>query len=220
MSCLLYQDNKIVGVFDDLKQAKNMAQGILDNGWAKNFHIEVYKANSCCKINEVKIDNPDESEIESDTESIIIETQSEEDENLQSKLNTLKLQKEKIEESKTKYEVDYKLYKEFKEKLETDNSFTIPELFIEKYKIFHQLDQEDNISWDSFSMLYKEPDYFGSYSNVFEISNSFETKFLKTIESDTESSEGNQSSDDKSDDSNSIIEIIQVVDSSEESDTY
>ena len=116
-----------------------------------------------------------------------------------------------------------KLYNEFKEKLETDNEFVIPELFIEKYKIFHQLDQEENISWESFSLLHKESDYLGNFANVFQINNAFETKFLQNIDSDTESSveekEEESSVEEDSEDSNSMIEIIQVVNSSEESQT-
>lgn len=218
MNYLLYQEDNIVGVFNDFSKAKDMATGIIDNGWAKNFKIIEYKVNSCCKGNETLVDEPEESILESDSESELNDLTSQEDNNLQSELNLLKLQKDKIEESKTKYEVDHKLYKEFKEKLENDNTFEIPELFVEKYKIFHQLDQEDNISWDSFSMLYKEQDYFGSYNNVFEINNTFETKFLKSIDSDTESSRS-VSTENNSDDSESVIEIIQVVDSSEESDS-
>tara|TARA_A100001015_G_C14806610_1_gene639152 strand:- start:76 stop:750 length:675 start_codon:yes stop_codon:yes gene_type:complete len=219
MSYLLYQEDKIVGVFDSHQKATDMAQGVIDNGWAKNFRVVEYKLNSCCKVKETKVDDDEDDDSTTTAEDIElnseeIKKEKKEETQLQSQLNVLKMKKEKIEESKTKYEVDFKLYKEFKEKLETDNDFSIPELFIEKYKIFHQLDQEDNISWDSFSLLYKEPDFFGNYMNVFEVSNSFETKFLNDIDSDTESSLEEDSED--SDDSNSIIEIIQVVDSSDE----
>ncbi len=225
MSYLLYQDNNIVGVFDDLVKARDMANGIINNGWAKGFHIVQYKLNTCCKVRTINIDNKEEEnkyhEIESDSESLSEYSEkkkvdAEEASNLQKKLNVLKQQKEKIEESKTKYEVDVKLYHEFKKKLETDNSFTIPELFIEKYKIFHQLDVEDNISWETFSLLYKEPDFYGKYSNIFEITNSFENKFLHNTDSVTEDSSESSNSSIFSEDSDNIIEIIQVVNSSDE----
>lgn len=215
MSFLLYQEDKIVGVFETLEKAKNMAQGVIDNGWAKNFKVVEYKINSCCKVSETRVDEEETDSVT--TEDIEFESDSEEkkkETELQSQLNVLKMKKDKIEESKTKYEIDLKLYREFKEKLETDNDFSIPELFVEKYKIFHQLDQEDNISWDSFALMYKEPDFFGNYMNLFEVNNSFETKFLNDIESDTESSV-----EENSDDENSIIEIIQVIDSSDDEDS-
>ena len=49
MNYLLYQEDNIVGVFNDFSKAKDMATGIIDNGWAKNFKIIEYKVNSCCK---------------------------------------------------------------------------------------------------------------------------------------------------------------------------
>ena len=57
MSYLLYQDTKIVGVFDDLNKAKDMAQGIIDNGWASNFSIVKYKTNTCCKEETISVDD-------------------------------------------------------------------------------------------------------------------------------------------------------------------
>jgi len=221
MSYLLYQDDKIVGVFDEVNKAKDMARGIIDNGWAKNFHIVHYKLNTCCKGKTIEIDNKDKELEENDYQELESsdgegEDNSHEVRNLQSKLNVLKQQKDKIEESKTKYEIDLKLYNEFKKKLETDNTFTIPELFVEKYKIFHQLDLEDNISWESFSLLYKEPDFYGKFSNVFEITNSFENKFLQNIESDTENTTESSSSNDSDVESDNVIEIIEVVNSSDE----
>jgi hypothetical protein len=223
MTCLLYQNDNIIGVFESYQKAEDMAKGIINNGWAKNFSIVEYKINTCLKVRESKVDAEIEEESEYETESDSDDENKLSESQLQSKLNLLKMQKERIEESKTKYEIDLKLYNEFKEKLETDNEFVIPELFIEKYKIFHQLDQEENISWESFSLLHKESDYLGNFANVFQINNAFETKFLQNIDSDTESSveekEEESSVEEDSEDSNSMIEIIQVVNSSEESQT-
>jgi hypothetical protein len=222
MSFLLYQDNNIVGVFDEINKARDMANGIIENGWAKDFHIVQYKLNTCCKGRTINIENKEDvnnyQEINSDSDdsSDSGNMDSQEAEDLQKKLNVLKLQKEKIEESKTKYEVDVKLYYDFKKKLETDNTFTIPELFVEKYKIFHQLDIENNISWESFSLLYKEPDFYGKFSNIFEVTNSFENRFLQNTESDTEASTESSHSSNISEDSDNIIEIIQVINSSDE----
>jgi len=221
MSYLLYQDENIVGVFDELAKAKDMANGIIDNGWAKNFHIVQYKLNTCCKVKTINVDNKDDNtnkyeELDSETDTPVQKMDSEEATNLQRQLNVLKQQKDKIEESKTKYEVDVKLYHDFKKKLETDNTFTIPELFVDKYKIFHQLDLENNITWEAFSLLYKEPDFYGKFSNIFEVTNSFENRFLHNTDSITEESSETSNSSIISEDSDNIIEIIQVVNSSDE----
>lgn len=223
MSFLLYQDNKIVGVFDEINKARDMANGIIENEWAKDFHIVQYKLNTCCKGKTINIENKkvldnnyQELNLEPNESSITKNIDSQEAEDLQKKLNVLKLQKDKIEESKTKYEIDIKLYYDFKKKLETDNTFSIPELFVDKYKIFHQLDLENNISWESFSLLYKEPDFYGKFSNIFEVTNSFENRFLQNTDSDTEESTESSQSSNISENSDNIIEIIQVINSSDE----
>ena len=159
MSFLLYQNENVIGVFDNHNKAKEMAQAIMNFGWASDFSVTEYKLNSIFKVSTVEIENP--NNVKEETEEENDESNSEEKRSLQTKLNVLKQQKDKIEESKAKFEVDLKLYNEFKKKLETETNFTIPELFVDKYKIFHQLDVEDNVSWESFSMLYKEPDFYG-----------------------------------------------------------
>ena len=68
MSYLLYQKDCLVGVFDELQKAKDMAQGIMDNGWAKDFHIVKFKINTCLKLSSIVIKNESESE-NFDTES-------------------------------------------------------------------------------------------------------------------------------------------------------
>ena len=65
MSYLLYQSDKLVGVFDDLQKAKDMAQSAINNGWAKNFSVVKYKLNTCLKLtthveNDEVEDNDDE----------------------------------------------------------------------------------------------------------------------------------------------------------------
>lgn len=223
MSYLLYQANNIVGVFDDLTAAKNMAQGILDNGWAKDFSIVKYKKNSCVKVETIEIDNNDNDnesiDVEDDNKFVELESEEEKEDKaeVQRKLNLLKLQKDKIEESQTKYEVDLKLYQEFKKKLEEDINFVIPELFEEKYKLFHQLESQDSLNWETFALLYKEEDFHGNMSSVFDVTNDFEKKFLTTIDSDTES-DSSDDSDSESESTDNIIEIVQVLNSSDENE--
>jgi hypothetical protein len=224
MSYLLYQKDCLVGVFDELQKANDMAQGIIDNGWAKDFHIIKFKINTCVKLSKIEIKNKEETESEnsdsvSQNEYIELNNEDEKDikkekASIQKKLNLLKLQKDKLDESKTKYDVDLNLYNQFKLKLEEDINFEIPELFQEKYKIFHQLESQDNLNWETFSLLYKEKDFHGNYTNVFELTNDFETKFLSNIDSETEDSEFE--SDDETSNSENIIEIVEVLNSSDD----
>ena len=220
MSYLLYQANNIVGVFDDFHTAKNMADGIIENGWASDFSIVKYKKNSCVKVETIKIDNKEEEEVINE-ENKYIELKSDEEPKkdkgeIQRQLNFLNIQKDKLEESKNKYDVDLKLYYEFKKKLEEDINFVIPELFEEKYKLFHQLESQDNLNWETFALLYKEEDFHGNMASVFDVTNDFEKKFLTSIDSDTESDSSDEDDSEESESTDNIIEIVQVLNSSEE----
>lgn len=222
MGILLYQNDKIVGVFETLRLAEDMATGIMKNGWARNFYAVEYKKNSCIKVRTVQINNIGEDvsdeEIESDSEESIDSeiANKRKAENIKDKhqINILKLEKEKIIESKNKYEIDLKLYNNFKENLENDINFEIPELFKQKYKIFHQLEQQNNLSWETFCLMHKEEDFHGNFSNIFQIvdhfENNFENNFINDVSS--ESSDSESESSNKSDD---VIEIIEVVRSAE-----
>ena len=86
----------------------------------------------------------------------------------------LKIQKEKIDESKQVYEIDLKLFNMFKSSVNTDNHFKIPELFAQKYEIMNNLLIEDKLSWDNFIKVYKSENYYGNYFSP----NSYEEKFI------------------------------------------
>ena len=142
----------------------------------------------------------------------------------QTRMNLLKLQKEKILESKNKYDVDLKLYEKFRKLSDDNSSFEIPEIFTEKYKIFKNLDDENDLSWETFAKDYKEGDFKGKFSNVFEISNEFENKFRSfssnydSEDDDDKSSDDSKSSDDNSDDSSLSESDIENLDSEESND--
>ncbi len=102
---------------------------------------------------------------------------------LQHKINMLKVQKEKMEESKRVYDNDVKLFNLFSESKSKDPSFKIPELFEKKYEIMDKLKESNNLSWETFTKEYKIGD--NNYGDYFE-SNNYEELFL---ESDTPSSQ-------------------------------
>jgi hypothetical protein len=96
---------------------------------------------------------------------------------LQHKINILKKQKEKIEESKNVFETDLKLFNMFKQSKKLNNTFEIPELFAEKYKIMEKLAVDNSLTWENFYKTFNETfkhnnnyiDYFASndYENIF-----------------------------------------------------
>jgi hypothetical protein len=113
---------------------------------------------------------------------------------LQHKINMLKVQKERIKESKEIYDNDIKLYSKFKENVSKDSAFIIPELFKEKFDLFKKLDEENKLSWESFVKEYVHSNVYSDFKL-----NSYDESFIKPdrkpcineefeIESDTESS--------------------------------
>lgn len=226
MSYLLCQDEHVVGVFTDLNKCKDTIEGIEQNNWATNFKIIEFKTNTCCKIGEINFESQynNSSNVtdnqNQDNDSANIEDMNNEDKvnikALQHNINLLKVQKEKIEESKQKYKIDLNLYKKFSEELSRDINFLIPDLFEHKFKIFQELEKDGEITWEKFSKLYKEEDYNGISKNIFEDINSYENNFLTKIENssdDTEIETNSNSDQFTSDETDNEIEIIEVMES-------
>jgi hypothetical protein len=87
---------------------------------------------------------------------------------LQNSINELKKKKEKLEESKRVFDVDLSLYKKFKELKNANINFNIPDMFIEKYKLMNDLDNQGKLNWFNFNELYKPVPISTSFSKVFE----------------------------------------------------
>lgn len=85
-----------------------------------------------------------------------------------SNINKLKIEKQKLEEAKTKFEYDLGLFEKFKNIKEKNNDFEIPELFKNKYNVFSLLEQQNDISFESFSENYNEEKILTSYEDLFE----------------------------------------------------
>lgn len=105
---------------------------------------------------------------------------------LQHKINLLRKDKEKLEEMKSVYEVDLKLYYKFKKELEENEDFTIPEMYVQKYKIFRELEEKGEISWDNFHEKYKPEEMNHSYNALF---------YYEGINDTTDSDDTSDSSD-------------------------
>jgi hypothetical protein len=122
---------------------------------------------------------------------------------LHHRINILKVQKQKIEESKQVYENDIKLYKTFSENLLKDSNFIIPELFLEKYNLMKKLDNNNNLSWESFVKEYKTTNFYGDYFGT----NNYEDMFINSEENESVESNLSEEFDIESDsDTESSVE--------------
>lgn len=114
---------------------------------------------------------------------------------LQHKINLMKKQKEKMEESKNVYENDLKLFMMFKASKDTNPSFEVPELFTKKYEIMNKLFLSNQLTWENFIKNHQQDNYYGDYFT----SNSYEDMFVASTDtsekSDTISEEFNINTD-------------------------
>jgi len=216
---ILFQNNNVIGQYESYELCSDFVKSVESLGVASNFKIVKYKKNSCIKewvrdfnnnqdevINQTFISNDfnrysdNKKDQKTDTKEIKKKKklQAKESQKEQYNINLLKSQREKIIESKNKYEVDMKLYNQFKENKVKDENFVVPDIFEVKYKIFEKLDNNDELSWDNFASEFKETDFNGRFSNIFEISNEFDQKFCKTL--NIESSESSESDSDSDSD--------------------
>ena len=69
---------------------------------------------------------------------------------IQHKLNMLNVQKKKMAELKNIYDNDIVIYYKLQKNTKIDSSFVIPEIFRDKYAIFKQLENNDNLTWETF----------------------------------------------------------------------
>lgn len=231
MNVILFQGEKVIGAFDSYEICCDFIKSVENLGWATNFKVLKFKSNSCIKeweksvtfkikeeVNDenISIKNEDDNAIDSSSNYITSEKsnpkikkkEARKKQDEQYKINLLQKQREKIIESKNKYEVDKKLYDDFKKKKE-EGEFEIPEIFSDKYEIFSRLDKENNLSWDTFATEYKEKDFNGRFSSIFDVSNEFDQKFCMNVNV--------ESSDSSDDESNTESEIEETSDYNESS---
>tara|TARA_B100000768_G_scaffold156636_1_gene154302 strand:+ start:3925 stop:4653 length:729 start_codon:yes stop_codon:yes gene_type:complete len=91
-------------------------------------------------------------------------------------INLLKFQKKRLEENKNEYTSNLELYYKFKNKIKSEEDFVIPELFLEKFKIFTELENCNNLSFEKY--LERDPGKFldNSYNLLFEGGNNLNIK--------------------------------------------
>jgi len=97
---------------------------------------------------------------------------------LQHKINMLKQQKKKIEESKMSYANDIKLFELFTQSKQKDPNFVIPEIFTKKFDIMTKLSNDDKLSWDNFVKEYQHENMYNEHFGL----NTYEEMFLESDE--------------------------------------
>jgi FkbM family methyltransferase len=86
-----------------------------------------------------------------------------------SHINKLKLEKKKMEEKKTKFDYDLELYEKFKKMKEQDFSFDVPVMFKNIYDLFEKLDNNGDLSFESFIENYVEEKMLTQYDDMFTV---------------------------------------------------
>jgi hypothetical protein len=93
--------------------------------------------------------------------------------NIQHNLNLIKYNKDKYKEAKSVYDIDIQLFEKFNIIIKNNPSFIIPELFHNKFLIFKQLKEQNNLTFDNYIKLYNKDNEFNDYFPLNDYENSF-----------------------------------------------
>ena len=114
-------------------------------------------------------------------------------------LNILKKKKEQLEEQKRVFEVDLDLYNKFNKIKNENDSFIIPDIFLQKYNIFKVLHKDNTINLEVFNKLYKKDNTNTKWDNKLFSGDGKDRELLNVTESDDNNDDIN---DDINDDNN------------------
>ncbi len=166
----VFYNNNLIGLFNDYKKSQIAIDGLVQNKFINKSKviIKTFYDNSFTICNNDDIEESSESDTTDDEvsskEIIDMKKKSE----LEYELIELKRKKAKIEESKHVYSVDIELYNKFKKLKLEDDSFIIPEMFIDKYNLMHELEKENKLCWENFNELYEPKQLETSFSKLFD----------------------------------------------------
>ena len=209
---LIEYNNKIIGTYNNYNTAKTFILSCLQNNFIKDSAlIHSFINNSCYKIKtrvitldknlsikeldipvdisvDIPVDIPVEiisitPEMKLENEKRINEIEKEKHDLIHN-MNLLKVQQNKITELKQVFEVDLKLFNQFKLTKENNNDFVIPELFVNKYKIMNNLFLKDKLDWINY---YNEMKINNKDNDIYDehfITNSYENSFINNKKSD------------------------------------
>jgi len=190
---LIRYNLNIIGCYESFNEAEIYIKSCYQHNFYEKASIVTCFKNSCYFLKEDTIDNPHiipvKPNIIHDNQPVFdvidvldvptihqINTNifttpeyiknNEENIKLQHDINILKVQKKKIEQSKTVYDSDLKIYNMFKQNKEANPTFIIPEIFIKKYNIFEKLDNCNNLNWENFVDEYKHENLYNEHFSV------------------------------------------------------
>lgn len=174
---LIEIDNELIGVYNRINIMRENAEFFRKLNPEKT--INTYTAhNNSFKIylNEKKVVKISEEELEKAKKNA--EENANERAEIKRQLNLLKLQKQRLEEKKNKFDYDLKLYYQFKKNLENDSLFEIPELFKNKFKIFTECEKSDNLNFGYYLENFSEEFISNSYEALFEGGNKLDNNIF------------------------------------------
>jgi hypothetical protein len=166
----VFYNNNLIGLFNDYKKSQIAIDGLIQNKFVTNnkIVIKTFYDNSFTKCEYEEIEESSESDT-TDEEPVtkeIIDMKKKSE--LEYELTELKKKKAKIEESKHIYSVDVDLFNKFKKLKLENNDFIIPEMFIDKYDLMFELENEDKLCWENFNELYEHKTVETSFSKLFD----------------------------------------------------
>jgi len=195
---VLMLNNNVIGVFNSMTQLNNYVDGCVQNNFftKEMICVKTFVVNSCFNVdlpvcnlqanNNNKIlllknvksspvrntQQPVKDDVKKSEEYLKIQQDKAE---LTHKINMLKNNKKKIENEMSIFNTEVELYKKFKHNLETDKTFSVPELFDIKYKLYSSLDNENKLNFDDYYRKWLEIRPSNNY-NMFD-TNSYEMSY-------------------------------------------
>lgn len=165
---LLCGDN-LYGLFDSIETCKIFVRGLENKNLVKseNFVIKEYHKNSILCVKEHKLVNKKIINDKSKKLKIIDPEKKKQKDELERKIFLLQEQKDILLQKKQLYEADLKLYKLFKNNLKENDSFDIPKLFKNKYKLYKNLDDKNKLDFKYYIEKYKPENLNTSYNGLF-----------------------------------------------------
>jgi len=196
-SFLIQYKSKIIGVYNDYNIAEDFVCSCIQNNLMNKNEVKIlfFKTNSCILIKEKTFSNSSSNFLEENKEKIekieekvnIVEIDPNNPQyieinkkkiELQHQINMLKVQKKRMEQTKSIYEHDIKLFDIFYKNKQNDSKFIIPELFVDKYELIVRLKSDNNLSWKTYITEYQKINKDEDYNDLFT-PNAYDETFSK-----------------------------------------
>jgi hypothetical protein len=143
----------------------------------KQTIVEKQETNMKQNVLEKQEDKKNQEDLKKIANDPVIMEKSKQMIDLQHKINMLKVQKKKIDESKKSFDHDINLFNKFYEAKLKNTTFIIPELFESKYNIIKKLKDDNNLTWENFINENNKVSENNNYDGLFNL-NSYEESFL------------------------------------------